>query len=215
MNQIKGFTFFKSYFEVLSELNFDDKHEVIDAMLNYVFFDKKPKFFGTKKIIWTLIEPNLTKSKVNSHTNSGAPLGNKNACKNSGLDPYNRNLIEKQSKNNRKTTDDYKTIVDSTSLSLSYSLSLSSPYLASSIKANKELNNLFIEYLKIREDKNYTLNDTIVKRLIDKLEAAESDEVRKEMLEQAIVGGWKDLYLIENKKQNKSSKDLGGGAFKI
>lgn len=93
MANIKKFSFFKSYYESLKDLEKDDKNEIINAILEYVFEDKKPKFRGIKKTIWTLIEPNLNTSKNRSNPNSGAPLGNQNASK------------EKQSKNNQKTTE--------------------------------------------------------------------------------------------------------------
>lgn len=92
MANIKCFSFFKSYYESIKDLEKNDKNEIINAILEYVFEDKKPKFKGIKKTIWVLIEPNLNKSKNRSNPNSGAPLGNKNASK------------EKQSKNNQKTT---------------------------------------------------------------------------------------------------------------
>lgn len=94
MNNIKGFTFYKSYYESLKNLKEKDKKDIINAMLEYVFEDKIPNFSGTKKIIWTLIQPNLKTSKSRSNSNSGAPLGNQNASK------------EKQSKDNQKTTND-------------------------------------------------------------------------------------------------------------
>jgi len=93
-NEIKGFTFYRSYYESLKNLKENDKKNIINAMLEYVFEDKKPNFRGIKKTIWTLIEPNLNTSKNRSNTSSGAPKGNKNACK------------EKQSKNNQITIND-------------------------------------------------------------------------------------------------------------
>lgn len=91
MANIKKFSFFKSYYESLKDLEKDDRNEIINAILEYVFDDKKPKFRGIKKTIWTLIEPNLNTSKNRSNANSGAPLGNQNASK------------EKQSKNNQNS----------------------------------------------------------------------------------------------------------------
>lgn len=96
MNTIKGFTFFKSYYESLKNLKEKDKKEMINAILEYVFDDKIPNFNGTKKAVWLLIEPNLGTSKSRSNPYSGAPHGNSNASK------------EKQSKNNQKTINDLK-----------------------------------------------------------------------------------------------------------
>lgn len=212
MADIKGFSFYKSYYDCLEDLDKKDKYEILEAMLDYVFKNKKPKFKGIKKTIWTLIEPNLNTSKNRSNAKSGAPIGNQNARKIEENEEKN-NTIKKQSKNNQNSINDLKDI----SLSLSYSLSSSLSYINSNIIKNKILNNLFIEYIKIRENNNYTLNETIINRLINKLEAAESDEERKEMIEQAIVGGWKDFYPIE-KKENKNERNIkkvDEGAFRL
>lgn len=214
MTEIKGFSFYKSYYECLEDLEKKDKYEVIEAMLDYVFKNKKPKFNGIKKTIWTLIEPNLNTSKNRSNAKSGAPIGNQNARKYEENEQKN-NSIKKQSKNNQNSINDIKDI--SLSLSLSYSLSSSLSLSNSLIINNKILLKLFIEYIKIREDNNYTLNETIISRLINKLEVAESDEERKEMIEQAIVGGWKDFYPIE-KKENKNERNIkkvDEGAFRL
>ena len=119
----------------------------------------------------------------------------------------------KQSKNNQKTTNDLKDI----SLSLSYSLSSSLSYSNSSIINNNKLNKLFIEYIKLREINNYTLNENVINRLVRKLEEQETDEDRQEMIEQAIMGKWKDFYSVSKSKDTKESqiKKIGSGAFKI
>lgn len=206
MANIKAFSFYKSYYDALNEVSEDDKKEIIFAMINYVFEDKKPKFSGIKKLIWTLIEPNLNTSKNRSNVNSGAPVGNKNACKikeNEGKEE----TIKKQPKNNQNSINDIK--------SISYSLSSSISYSNSSIINNSILNNLFIEYIKLREYNKYPLSEVVISRLINKLENAENDDVRKEMIEQAIVGGWKDFYPIEEKKQKDEPKKIEEGIFKI
>lgn len=71
---------------------------------------------------------------------------------------------------------------------------------------NNILKKLFIEYIKLREDNNYTLSETVIRRLINKLEQANNDEERKEMIEQAILGKWKDFFAIENEKKTKQQR---------
>ena len=212
MANIKAFSFYKSYYDALNEVSEDDKKEIIFAMINYVFEDKKPKFSGIKKLIWTLIEPNLNTSKNRSNGNSGAPVGNKNACK-TKENEEKEETIKKQSKNNQNSINDIKSI--SYSYSLSYSLSSSISYSNSNIINNSILNNLFIEYIKLREHNKYPLSEVVISRLINKLENAENDDVRKEMIEQAIVGGWKDFYPIEESKQKSESKKIEEGVYKL
>lgn len=201
MGEIKGFSFYKSYYDCLQDLDKKDQYEMLDAMLDYVFRNKKPKLKGIKKTIWTIIEPNLNTSKNRSNANSGAPKGNQNACKIRENEEKNE-TIKKQSKNNQNSINDIKDI----SLSLSYSLSSSLSYSNSSIINNNILNKLFIEYIKLREDNDYVVSETIISRLINKLEKANNDVERQEMLEQAINGKWKDLYQSEQKKPSKGER---------
>lgn len=201
MGEIKGFSFYKSYYDCLQDLDKKDQYEMLDAMLDYIFKGKKPKLKGIKKTIWTIIEPNLNTSKNRSNANSGAPKGNQNACKIRENEEKNE-TIKKQSKNNQNSINDIKDI----SLSLSYSLSSSLSYSNSSIINNNILNKLFIEYIKLREDNDYVVSETVISRLIDKLEKANSDGERQEMLERAINGKWKDLYQSEPKKPSKGER---------
>ena len=208
MANIKAFSFYKSYYDCLEDLEKDDKYEIIEAILKYVFEDKKPKFNGIKKTIWTLIEPNLNTSKNRSNTNSGAPKGNQNARKIKENEKKNK-TIKKQSKNNQKTINDIK------SISYSYSLSSSLSYINSNIINNNILNKLFIEYIKLREDNDYVINETVIRRLINKLEQVKNDDEKQEMLEKAINGKWKDFYPISIKENNSNIKKVGEGAFKL
>ena len=66
MNDIKGFTFFQSYYEALKDVSVEDRKEIINAILEFVFEDKEPVFTGSNKAIWTLIKPNLKTSKNKS-----------------------------------------------------------------------------------------------------------------------------------------------------
>lgn len=197
---IKAFSFYKSYYEALKEVPEKDKKDIIFAMINYVFEDKKPKLKGINKVIWTLIEPNLDKSKNKSNSNSGAPIGNQNASK-SLENKGNNNITEKQSKNNQKIIKNQPLSQD---ISYSYSyINNSLSYIIFNKENNKELiYNLFKEYIKLREDNKYNISETIINRLIKKLnEYGKTDEDKIEIISQAINGKWKDFY--ELKKEEK------------
>jgi hypothetical protein len=192
MAEIKGFSFYRSYYECLKDLDKETQNELLQAMLKFVFENKKPKFSGLKKTIWTLLEPNLNTSKNRSNKKSGAPIGNQNACKIRENEEKNK-TIEKQSNNNQITINDIKDI----SLSLSLSLSLS-------------ILNLILEYINIRINNNYIVNNTIIKRLIKKLVGYSKDEKeQEEIITNAINGKWKDFYPLNEKKQERSNDYAG------
>lgn len=202
---IKAFSFYKSYYEALKEIPEKDKKDIIFAMINYVFEDKKPKLKGINKVIWALIEPNLDKSKNKSNGNSGAPIGNQNASKtleNKGND----DTIKKQSKNNQNSIKNQSLPHD---ISYSYSyINNSLSYIIINNKNNIDnIYNLFKEYIKLREDKEYNISETIINRLVKKLnEYGKTDEDKIEIISQAINGEWKDFYKLKNNDESKSNR---------
>lgn len=199
---IKAFSFYKSYYEALKEIPEKDKKDIIFAMINYVFEDKKPKLKGINKVIWALIEPNLDKSKNKSNGNSGAPIGNQNASKtleNKG----NSDTIKKQSKNNQNSIKNQPLSHD---ISYSY-INNSLSYIIINNKNNtNNIYNLFKEYIKLREDNKYNISETIINRLVKKLnEYGKTDEDKIEIISQAINGKWKDFYKL-NKESEKNDE---------
>ena len=208
---IKAFSFYKSYYEALKEIPEKDKKDIIFAMINYVFEDKKPKLKGINKVIWALVEPNLDKSKNKSNGNSGAPIGNKNASKtleNKGND----DTIKKQSKNNQNSIKNQPLSHD---ISYSYSyINNSLSYIIINNKNNiNKIYNLFKEYIKLREDNKYNISETIVNRLVKKLnEYGKTDEDKIEIISQAINGEWKDFYKLSNEKE-KNANDRASRIF--
>lgn len=127
----------------------------------------------------------------------------------------------------RKIYDEYRVCIGygypmDTSVSVSVSVSVSdiiNNYINfinnNSIFNNNNLKDIFIKYLEMRIDKEYTVNEIVVKRLISKLEKVETDENRIEMVEQAITGGWKDFYKHESGEKKENLKKVNEGVFKI
>lgn len=208
---IKAFSFYKSYYEALKEIPEKDKKDLIFAMINYVFENKKPKLKGLNKVIWTLIEPNLDKSKNKSNSNSGAPIGNQNASKT--LENQGKNdIIKKQSKNNQNSIKNQPLSHD---ISYSYSyINYSLSYIIINNKNNtNNIYNLFKEYIKLREDNKYNISETIINRLVKKLnEYGKTDEDKIEIISQAINGKWKDFYNLSNEKE-KNVNDRASRIF--
>lgn len=93
MANITGFTFFESYYRGLKDLEKEDRRDILEAIIDYVFEDKEPEFDGFKSTIWTFIQPNLTSSKNKS----------KNAQKKS---KENQNKIKRKSNKKQKEIND-------------------------------------------------------------------------------------------------------------
>ena len=67
MNNVKSFSFMRSFAVAMEEFSDKQKKDFLLAMIDYVFYDKVPVFKGEQKLAWILVEPILTTSKHKSH----------------------------------------------------------------------------------------------------------------------------------------------------
>ncbi len=81
MGKIGGFTFFSSYHESLKDLESEDRRELLEAIVDFVFDDIEPELSGFKRTIWTLMLPNLTTSKNKSKNAQKEPTKNQKKIK--------------------------------------------------------------------------------------------------------------------------------------
>lgn len=201
MANIKAFSFYLSYHEALKDLPTEDRKLMLLAIDDFVFEDKKPQLKGVNKIIWTLIEPNLTTSKNRSNKNSGAPLGNANACKtkeNNEENKNNQNSTKKQLKNNQSSHDIF---MNNSYSYIIYQLSLINILNNNNINS---INNSIKEYIQLRYDNGWSIKESTIVRLINKLnDYGKTDEDKLNIIGKAIDNGWKDFY-----PPNKKDKEV-------
>lgn len=198
MANIKAFSFYKSYHEALKDLPVEQRKNMLLAIDEFVFENINPKFKGIEKTIWTLIEPNLTTSKNRSNKNSGAPIGNRNAEKSKENEDEEK-TIKKQSNNNQTSHDIF----------MNKSYSYINNHISNINTKNNSIIELFKEYIVIRINKKYNISETIIKRLINKLnEYGKNDKEKEEILLEAINGYWKDLYPLDEKRRKKKVDDI-------
>lgn len=92
MNNVNGFTFYRSYFECLDKLPEAEQNILLRAIVYYVYKDTEPELDGIISALWSVIKPNLDTSK------------------NRSLNPQKQNrnkkkTNEKQNKNKKKTNE--------------------------------------------------------------------------------------------------------------
>ncbi len=68
MNNIAGYTHFRSYHDSIKDLDKEDKRDILEAIDDFMFEDIEPEFTGFKSAIWSLIKPYLVSSKNKSHS---------------------------------------------------------------------------------------------------------------------------------------------------
>ena len=197
MNEINGFTFYKNYYELIDCLPKKDKLLMLENIVDYVFKDIEPTGLkGMNQAIWNNIVLPINTSKNNSlrSIGKGAPKGNQNASKKTN---------QRQTKNKPKTnqTGNQKQ-TNNISISISNFLFLFSNLYISNLNNKDNIYKLFKEYLELRTKNKYTVTETVVKRLINKLnEYGTTDKEKIEIITNAINGAWKDFYPLKKHEE--------------
>ncbi len=89
---------------------------------------------------------------------------------------------------------------------------MNDPFISSCITADlipddlKQYSELFIEWWPIRKQKGGVCSTKVANRLFDTLRSFPSQD-RKQALEKAITGGWKDLFPIKKSKFTEEPKN--------
>lgn len=72
--------------------------------------------------------------------------------------------------------------------------------------SNAELNDVFIQFLNMRQEAGKQLNGYQIQILTEKLErVADTDEDRISAVKNAIAGGWSNFYPVKKEQQNKKT----------
>jgi len=72
---------------------------------------------------------------------------------------------------------------------------------------NKELEDIFIEFLNVRKKLKAVNSDRAIKMLLNKL-SNYSDEVKYKMIEQSIIKSWKDVYEVKDIEPEWMNKEI-------
>ena len=196
MNETQAFTFYRNYYEIIRYLPPKDKLQLYDAILEYMFEDKEPQLKQLLNGIWINIKRPLDNNKKNII--NGKKGGKPKETKNKPKDNPNETQMEPNKEPKAKANN------------ISNFL-----FLISNFKFNNNINKLLEEYLDIRRKNKYTITESIVNRLCNKLiEYGKTDEEKEQIILNAINGAWKDFYELKNEKKvpswlNEEIKDEG------
>lgn len=195
MNNINQFPFYKNYYELLDNLSTKDKRIMLEIIVDFIFKDEEPKDLKKMNLaIWNNIKMPLANSKKNilNGQKGGRPKQKKD---NKNNNP--KNNPKDNPKNNPKDNQIY----------ISIFLFLFNNINIYNINNKEYIYKLLDEYLNIRKKAKYVVTETVVKRLIKKLnEYGKNDEEKIEIIERAITGKWKDFYPIITKKETLQEK---------
>lgn len=192
MNDINDFRFYVNYYRLIKLLPSKKQATIYKAILEYMFEDKEPSFDknSDEEAVWTSICMGLskTKSKIIAGKNGGT----------------SKPKSEAKDEAKGKAKDETK----GKGNNISYFLFLFSNLYISNLNNKDNIYKLFKEYLELRTKNKYTVTETVVKRLINKLnEYGTTDEKKIKVIENAINGAWKDFYPLKNNETEESIDD--------
>jgi hypothetical protein len=176
----KAFTFYSSYYESIKELPKENRDELYNGIIEYSFEKKEQNFTGISLSMWLLIKPNID-NNISRYENGLSPK-NKDKSSKTKQDKSKKEAKKKQSKSN----------------ALSLSLIINSIF----YKDNKELNTIFIEFLKLRDTLKAVNSELAIKELMNTLSKYD-DDTKILMIKKSIKSSWKDVYPLKDKPYQK------------
>lgn len=189
MTDIVSFTFFDNCYLLISTLP-EKKQQIISlAVLKYMFEGIEPNFNNDRQLysIWVNLVKVLAKSKKQALNVKKRWEDKKDNTK-----EYTNDNTKKNTKSDTKRHTN----------NISYFLFLFSNLYISNLNNKDNIYKLFKEYLELRTKNKYTVTETVVKRLINKLnEYGITDEEKIEIITNAINGAWKDFYPLKKHEE--------------
>lgn len=187
MNNIKSFSFYRNYFELIKCLQDEDRLELYDAIFEYIFEDKEPNFEGLRNGIWINLKMPLETSK----NNAGRGGRNKKETANKKTDSK---PIENRLKTDLKTNNNF--------------LFLISNFLFLKDKGLlREKIIEWLEYKRQRKDKNYT--EIGFKKLLKQIENNVNiygEQQVIDLIDECMGNNYQGIIFDKLKSKSKTAK---------
>lgn len=178
MNDVKSFTFYNNFFDLLDNVKREDKLILLEAIVDYVFKDKEPHLEGLNNAIWNAIKVSLDTSK--SRSESGK---NKTKTK------------KKQNKNKKET----KKVTNNISLFLFLISNFN--YLDRGLLRGK-----IEEWLKYKDERKEIYTEVGLKSLLTRIQnncKKYSEEQIIDLIDECMSNNWKGIIWEKLKGKEK------------
>lgn len=198
MNEIKAFTFYRNYYEIIKHLSNKEKIQLYDAILDYMFEDKEPELNGLLNGIWINLKMPLDSNKKN--INNGKKGGR----------PKTK---EKPKDNPDKTQKEPKTKANN----ISYFLFLISNNNYKYIINNSNIYNKIIEWLEYKQERKELYKETGLRNLLSEIEnniEIYGEDLLVKLISYCMANNYKGI-IFEKLKKEKNKPKYNDGTFKV
>lgn len=195
---MNSFTFYKNYYELIKYLKVNERIQLYDAIMKYIFDNEEPQFNGLLNGIWVNLKMPLDTSKNNSGR-GGRPKKNKELKEEKNKTELKP--IENRLKTEKKTNN------------ISTFLFLISNNNYKYIKEDNIIYNKIKEWLKYKEERKENYKETglnnLLKQIENKIEEYGETNVIN-LIDECMANNWKGIIfekLMKNNKNNKGWED--------
>ena len=204
--------FYRSFYEAIKELPLDTQGEIYNAIFCYGLDFQVPELSGVSKTIWTLIKPQID-ANIKRFENGKKPKIKQIESKTEAKDKQDESKSVTNNNNNVNNNDNvnvnnkpsFKKEAKRELAVISESIQIIYPF-----NTEKFINawNEWKEYKKKELKQSYktTISEGKVLRQLA-TESGNNEEVAIQMIEQAIVRGWKGIYKLQNQNTNQNGTE--------
>ena len=199
MNDVKGFTFYKNYYELIKYLPNKERLQILDAILKYMFDNEEIQLDGLLNGIWINLKMPLNNSKTNIEN------GKK------GGRPKNQNKTDLIT----ETKTEIKPKAKANNIS-NFLFLISNFYL---INNNNTLKDKIIEYLEYKEYEKKDIYKergmkSLLKQITNKVKEY-GDKAVIDLIDECMANNWKGIIWekIEKKSNSEKQNDILRGIY--
>ncbi len=194
MEEVKSFTFYRNYYEIIKYLPTKEKAQLYDAILEYMFEDKEPELKELLKGIWVNIKMPLDTNKKNikNGQKGGRPKKEDEEPKKK---PKETQIITQKEPKPKANN-------------ISYFLFLISNNNYKYININNNIYNKIIEWLEYKQERKELYKETGLKNLLTQIENSieqYGEEKVIDVISQSMANNWKGIIFdkLTKKEENK------------
>ena len=185
MEEVKSFTFYRNYYEIIKYLPTKEKTQLYDAILEYMFEDKEPELKELLKGIWVNIKMPLDTNKKNikNGQKGGRPKKEIEENEEPKENPKETQIITQKEPKPKANN-------------ISYFLFLISNNNYKYININNNIYNKIIEWLEYKQERKELYKETGLKNLLTQIENSieqYGEEKVIDVISQSMANNWKGI----------------------
>lgn len=202
MNDVKVFSFYRNYYELIKHLPAKNRTELYDAILKYMFEDEEPKLTGLNQGIWVNLKMVLDNNKKN--INNGKKGGRPKKENKNPKETQTETQIKTQKKPNKEPKQKPNNIY--------FLLFIISNFKYNNIYINNNIYNKIYEWLEYKDQRKERYTEIGLKKLLTQIDN-KIDEYGEQavcnLIDECMASNYKGIIfekLQKNKKESTSER---------